>query len=75
MSVSEKIKAISNKSERNKALYNLDRQTANISSLSSGNVSKYEWLTSKDILPEEDLLEKAVVLGKEFKKQTIVAGK
>ena len=71
----KKIKAINNKIERNKALYNLDRQTAKISSLSSGNVSKYEWLTSKDILPEEDLLEKAVVLGKELKKQTIVAGK
>ena len=71
----KKIKGINNKIERNKALYNLDRQTAKISSLSSGNVSKYQWLTSKDILQEEDLLEKAVVLGKELKKQTIVAGK
>ena len=71
----KKIKAINNKIERNKALYNLDRQTAQISTLSSGNVSKSEWLTSKDVLPEEDLLEKAVVLGKELKKQTSIAGK
>ena len=56
-------------------MYNLDRQTAKISALSSGNVSKYEWLTSKDILPEEHLLEKAVALGKQLKKQTSVAGK
>ena len=44
MSISEKIKAIKNKIELNKAQYNLDRQTAEICSLSSGNASKYEFL-------------------------------
>ena len=44
MSVSEKIKTIDNKIEQNKAQYNLGRQTAKISALSSGNVSKYEFL-------------------------------
>ena len=44
MSISEKIKAINNKIEENKAQYNLDRQTANIFILSSGNVGKYEFL-------------------------------
>ena len=39
MSITEKIKTINNKIEQNKAQYNLDRQTANISTLSSGNVS------------------------------------
>ena len=39
MSISEKIKTIDNKVEKNKARYNLDRQTAKISALSSGNVS------------------------------------
>ena len=58
MSISEKIKTINYKIEQNKAQYNLDRQTAKISVLSSGNVSKYEFLTGKDILPEKDLLEK-----------------
>ena len=35
MSISKKIKAINNKIEQNKARYNLDRQAANISVLSS----------------------------------------
>ena len=39
MSISEKIKAINDKIEQNKTQYNLDRQTAKISVLSSGNVS------------------------------------
>ena len=83
MSVIEKIKATNNKIEQNKALYNLDNQTAKISALSSGNVSKYEFLTSKDVFPKEDLLERAAVLkrfenspsGKELKKQTSAAEK
>ena len=83
MNISEKIKTINNKIEQNKAQYNLDRQTAKISALSSGNVSKYEFLTGKDVLPEKDLLEKAAtmkrfehsLLGKELKKQTSVAEK
>ena len=41
MSISEKIKAINNKIEQNQAQYDLDKQTAKISALSSGNVSKY----------------------------------
>ena len=40
MSISEKTKSINNKIEQNKAQQNLDRQTAKISALSSGNVSK-----------------------------------
>ena len=43
MTVSEKIKAIDNKIEQNKAQYSLDRQTAKISALSSRNISKYEF--------------------------------
>ena len=62
MSIKEKIKANNNKIDQKKAQYSLDRQTANISALSSGNVSKYEFLTQKDILPEKDLLEKAATL-------------
>ena len=50
MSISEKIKAINNKIEKNKAQYDLIRQTSKISALSSGNISKYENLTGKDIL-------------------------
>ena len=83
MSISEKIKAISNKIKHNKAHYDLDRQTAKISVLSSGNLSKYEFLTGNNVLPKKDLLEKAEVikrfeyflLGKELKAQTDIAKK
>ena len=62
MSISEKIEAINSKIEQSQDQYNLDRQTAKISTLSSRNVSKYEFLTGKDVLPEKDLLEKAATL-------------
>ena len=62
MSISEKIKAINNKIVQNKGQPELDRQTAKISVLSSGNVSNYEFLTGKDVLPEKDLLEKAAIM-------------
>ena len=72
------IKTINNKIGQNKVQYNLDRQTAKISALSSGNVSRYEFLTGKNVLPEKDLLEKAATmkrfeyspLGKKLKAQT-----
>ena len=54
MSISEKIKAINNKIDQNKARDNLDKQPAKISDLSSGNIGKYEFLTSKDVLPEKN---------------------
>ena len=56
MRVSKKRKAIINKSEQNKVHYNLDKQTAKISALSSEYICKYEFLTGKNILPEKDLL-------------------
>ena len=59
MSISEKIKAISNKIEQNKAQYDLDRHTTRISALSSGNVSKYEFFAGKDVLPEKKLARKS----------------
>ena len=62
MSISKKIKAISNKIKQTKAQYNLDRQAAKILDLSSGNVSKYKFLTDKDVLPEKNLLEEAVTM-------------
>ena len=54
MSISGKIKSINNKIEQNKAQYDLDGQTAKISDLSSGNVSKYKFLINKDVLPERN---------------------
>ena len=58
MSISEKHKAINNKIEQNKAQYDLYRRTTKISALSSGNVSKYQRLTGKDVLPEKNCQEK-----------------
>ena len=58
MTVSDKIKTIDNKIEENKAQYDLDRQAANISALSLGSINKYEFLTGKDVLRENDMLEK-----------------
>ena len=83
MSIIEKIKAINNKIEQNKAQYNLVKQTPKISALSSGNVSKYEVLTGKDVLPEKYLFEKSAAikrfkyspLGSELRKQSSVAEK
>ena len=67
MSNSEKIKAINNKIQQNKAQYHLDRQTAETSALSSIIVDKYEFLTGKDVLPKKYLLEKAATT-KRFEK-------
>ena len=80
MSISEKIKAINNKTEQNKAWCNLNRQTAKISALSSGNVSKYEFLTGTSVFPKKDFLEKAATLkrfeysqlGKAFKNRLML---
>ena len=83
MTISEKIKTTNNQIEKNKARYDLERQTAKISSLSSGNVSKYEFLIDKDVSPEKDFIEKAAtikifeysLLGKELKAHTDIAKK
>ena len=83
MTVTEKIKTIDNKIEQIKAQYDSDRQTAKISALLSGNVSKYKFLTGKNVLPKEVLSEKATTikrfeyspLDKELKAQTDIAKK
>ena len=59
MSISEKIKAINDKMEHNKAQYDLDGETAKISALSSISISKYKFLSGKDVLPEKYLLQKS----------------
>ena len=59
MSISEKIKAINNRIEQNKAQYNLYRQTTKISALSPEN----EFLTGKDVLPKR-LIRKSFCIEK-----------
>ena len=62
MTVSEKIKTINNKIKQNKGQYDLARQTVKIFTLSSRNVSKYEFLTGEDVLLGKELLEKSAAI-------------
>ena len=58
-----------------KLLYNINREAAKISALSSGKIHKYEYLTGEDILlsNQQQIIEQAKFtyspLGKAFKKQ------
>ena len=50
MTVTDQIKTIIyNKIKANQAQYDLDRLTAKISALSSGELRKYEYLTGEDL--------------------------
>ena len=62
MTISEKIKTIDDTIEQSKAQYNSDTQTANISGLSSENGSRYEFVTSEDVLLEREQSEKAATI-------------
>ena len=55
MIATKEIKTIDNKAD-NKIQYNLDREAAKISVLSSGNFDRLEFLTSKTVLLETNLL-------------------
>ena len=48
-----------NKIRSNQAQYNLDRQNAKISTLSTGELDKYEYLTGEDLGYEPDVVQKA----------------
>ena len=58
-----------------KIQYDINREAAKISALSSGKIRKYEYLTGEDILPfnQEQIKEQAKftfsTLGKAFEKQ------
>ena len=47
--LTDQIKILSRKIIQNEAQYDLDRKTAKISTLSSDNLDKYEYLTGKDL--------------------------
>ena len=72
MLVSEKIRTINNKVTQTK------KQLSSV--LSSGNIIKYKFLTSEDVLTEKDLSEKAATikrfenspLGSELTKRTSI---
>ena len=59
-----------------KLQYDINREAAKISALSSGKINKYEYLTGEDILPsnQQQIIEQTKLtyssLGKAFEKQT-----
>ena len=67
---------IENQIKDEKLQYDINREAAKISALSSGKIDKYEYLTGEDILPsgQQQIIEQAKFtyspLGKAFNKQT-----
>ena len=59
MTRKEQNKILDNKIKANTAQYNLDRMNVEISPYSSGDLSKYEYLTNKDLRYKPDSFEKA----------------
>ena len=49
MTLTEKIKILDNKIKANKAQYELDREAAKMSALSSKNLEKYQYLTGENL--------------------------
>ena len=70
MTRKEQIKILDNKIKANKRQYDLDRTNAEISTYSSGDLPKYEYLTKKDLGYKPDAFEQAKFeyspLGKVF---------
>ena len=70
MTRKDQIKILDDKIKANNAQYNLDRMNAEISAYSSGDLTKYEYLTKKDLGYNPDVFEQAKFeyspLGKVF---------
>ena len=70
-----KIMTINEQIRDEKLQYDINREAAKISALSSGKIHKYEYLTVEDILPsnQQQIIEQARVtyspLGEAFEKQ------
>ena len=72
MTVIDQIKILNRKIKQNEAQYDLDREAAKISALSSNNLDKYEYLAGEDLGLKPSIIEKAKFeyspLGKIFNK-------
>ena len=72
MTVTDQINVLNRKIKQNKAQYDLDREAAKTSTLSSNNLDKYEYLTGEDWGLKPSTVEKAKfeysALGKIFNK-------
>ena len=58
MTLTKQVKILDDKVKANKVQYELDRETAKIPSLSSGELEKYEYLTGEDLGYKPKVLEK-----------------
>ena len=72
MTVTDQIKILNRKIKQNESQYDLDREAAKISTLSSKNLDKYELLTGEDLDIKPSTIEQAKFeyspLGKIFNK-------
>ena len=72
MTVTDQIKILNRKIKQNESQYDLDREAAKISALSSNNLDKYELLTGEDLTFKPSTIEQAKFeyspLGKIFNK-------
>ena len=73
MTVTDQIKVLNRKVKQNESQYDLDRETAKISALSSNNLDKYELLTGEDLDLKPSTVEQGKIeyspLGKFFNKR------
>ena len=72
MTVTDQIKILNRKIEQNESQYDLDREIAKVSALSSKSLDKYELLTGEDLNLKPSTVEQAKFecfsLGKIFNK-------
>ena len=72
MTLTNEVEILDGKITANQAQYDLDRESAKISTLSSGELGKYEYLTDEDLGYKPGVAEKAEFeyspLGKVFNK-------
>ena len=72
MTVIDQINILNRKTKQNESQYELDREAAKISTLSSNNLDKYEYLTGEDLNLKPSTVEQSKFqyypLGKIFNK-------
>ena len=59
MALTDQVKIHDDKIKANKARYNLDREVANTSGLSSKELDEYEYLTGEDLRYKADVIQRA----------------
>ena len=58
MTLTEQVKILDDKIKANKVQYDLEREAAKTSALSSGELEKYEYLTGEDLEYKPDVIQK-----------------